>query len=207
MDRHDDLAVALTPLIDVLERLGVAWYVGGSVASTVHGRFRATNDVDVIAELCEEHAGELRAALEADHYVDEESIRDAVRHESSFNLVHFGTGLKIDVFVPANSEYEASVRAGRVSEPIGDAGNTRRLWIASAEDTILAKLVWHRRGGEASERQWRDVQGVIELRAAALDVEYLRRWAPVLGIADLLEQALAEVREAPVALPSHDKSG
>ena len=89
MDEHDDLAVALTPLIDVLDRLGVAWYVGGSVASTVHGRFRATNDVDVIANLRDEHASPLRAALAADHYIDQESIRDAVRHVSRFNLVHF----------------------------------------------------------------------------------------------------------------------
>ena len=195
MDRHDDLVVALTPLTDVLERLGVAWYVGGSVASTVHGRFRATNDVDVIADLREEHASPLRAALEANHYVDEESIRDAVRHESRFNLVHYGTGLKIDVFIAADSEYENGVRARRVSEPIGDAADRRHLWVASAEDTILAKLAWYRRGGEASERQWRDVQGVIELRGRELDVEYLRRWARVLGIDDLLDQALGEVRK------------
>ena len=66
MDRNDDLVVALTPLIDVLDRLNVAWYVGGSVASTVHGRFRATNDVDVIvAGLREEHASPIRRALEA----------------------------------------------------------------------------------------------------------------------------------------------
>ena len=192
MDEHDDLVVALTPVIDVLDRLGVAWYVGGSVASTVHGRFRATNDVDVIANLRDEHASQLRAELEADHYVDEESIRDAVRHQSSFNIVHFETGLKIDVFVATDSEYEAGVRARRVSEPIGDAGSTRRLWIASAEDTILAKLGRYQRGGGVSERQWRDVQGVIELRGSELDMEYLRRWAPVLGIAELLEQALAE---------------
>ena len=128
MDSHDDLVAALAPLIDILDRLGVAWYVGGSVASTVHGHFRATNDVDVIAWLREDHAATIRESLEADHYVDESSIREAVQRRSSFNLVHFGTGLKIDVFVPANSEYEASVRAGRVSEPIDDAGSTRRLW-------------------------------------------------------------------------------
>ena len=192
MGGNDDLTVALTPLIDLLDLLEVDWYVGGSVASTVHGRFRATNDVDVIADLREEHASGIRIALEGDHFVDEESIREAVRHRSSFNLVHFGTGLKIDVFVAADSEYEAGVRARRVSEPIGDAGRTRRLWIASAEDTILAKLRWYRRGGEVSERQWLDVQGVIELRGHVLDVEYLRRWAPVLGIADLVERALAE---------------
>ena len=192
MDENDDLTVALTPLIDLLDRLEVDWYVGGSVASTVHGRFRATNDVDVIADLRADHASMIRAALEADHFVDEESIREAVRHRSSFNLVHFGTGLKIDVFVAADSEYEAGVRARRVSEPVGDDRRTRRLWIASAEDTILAKLRWYRRGGEVSERQRRDVQGVIELRGRALDVEYLRRWAPVLGIADLVERALAQ---------------
>ena len=182
-------------MIETLDRLGVTWYIGGSVASTVHGRFRATNDVDVIADLRGEHTGQLRAALEADHYVDEESIREAVQRRSSFNLVHFGTGLKLGVFVAADSEYEAGVRARRVSEPIGDAGNARRLWIASAEDTILAKLGWYRRGGEASQRQWRDVQGVIELRGPELDVGYLRRWAPVLGIDDLLERAIAEARE------------
>ena len=195
MDEHDDLVAALTPLTDVLDRLGVTWYVGGSVASTVHGRFRATNAADVIADLREEHAARLRTALEAGHYVDEESIRSAVQHRSSFNLVHFATGLKVDVFVAADSEYEAGVRARRVSEPIGDPGGGRRLWIASAEDTILAKLRWYRLGGETSERQWSDVRGVVELRGSELDREYLRRWASVLGVHDLLEKALAEARE------------
>ena len=195
MDEHDDLVVALTPLIDVLDRLGVAWYLGGSVASTVHGRFRATNDVDVIANLRDEHASPLRAALAADHHIDEESIRDAVRHVSRFNLVHFGTGLKIDVFIAADSEYAAGVPARRESEPIGDTGSARRLWVASAEDTVLAKLDWYRRGGESSERQWRDIQGVFELRGSELDVAYLNRWAPVLGVADLLERVLAEGRK------------
>ena len=91
--------------------------------------------------------------LEADHYVDDESIRTAVRRRSSFNLVHFGTGLKIDVFVAPDSGYEASVRARRVSEPFGDARGARRLWIASAEDTVLAKLPSRRRCvGEAVAR-------------------------------------------------------
>ena len=194
MDERDEYLAALTPLIDLLNRLGIAWYVGGSVASTVHGRFRATNDVDMIADLRAEHTEALRVALDADHYVDEDSIRDAVRRRSSFNLLHFGTGLKIDVFVAADSEYEASVRARRVLQPVGDGPSARHLWIASAEDTILAKLAWYRRGGEVSERQWSDVQGVIELRNRDLDIDYLRRWAPILGVADLLEQALTEAQ-------------
>ncbi len=197
MDEHSDLVTALTPFIDLLDRLEVTWYVGGSVASTVHGRFRATNDIDVIADLREEHAVAIREALEADHYVDEESIREAVRRRSSFNLVHFGTGLKIDVFVVPDSAYEAAVRARRISEPFGDGRGGRCLRIASAEDTILAKLVRYRRGGEVSDTQWRDVQGVIGLRDRELDFEYVRRWAPALGVSDLLEQALTEARERP----------
>ena len=150
MDEHDDLVVALAPLIDVLDRLGVAWYVGGSVASTVHGHFRATNDIDVIAALEKEHAAAIHEVLSTGHYVDENSIRDAVQRRSSFNLVHYGTGLKIDVFVPSDSDYEAGVRARRVLEPFGGGCGARRLWIASAEDTVLAKLPSRRRGvGEA----------------------------------------------------------
>ena len=194
MDDHDDLVVALAPFIEVLDRLGVAWYVGGSVASSVHGHFRATNDIDVIAHLQERHVGAIRESLEADHYVEESSIREAVQRRSSFNLVHYGTGLKIDVFVPPDSEYEAGVRARRVAEPFGGGRDVRRLWIGSAEDTVLAKLAWFRRGGEVSEMQWRDVQGIIELRDNELDCDYLHRWAPVLGISDLLEHALAEAR-------------
>ena len=65
MDERDEYLAALTPLIDLLNRLGIAWYVGGSVASTVHGRFRATNDVDMIADLRAEHAEALRGARDA----------------------------------------------------------------------------------------------------------------------------------------------
>ena len=65
MDGREELLIALTPLIDALDRLRVTWYIGGSVASTLHGRFRATNDIDVIADLREEHAEAIRAALEA----------------------------------------------------------------------------------------------------------------------------------------------
>lgn len=192
MDERDDLVVTLTPFVELLDRLGVDWYVGGSVASGVHGRFRATNDVDVIANLREEHAAEIGAALGGNHYVDEQSIVEAVRRRSSFNLVHYGTGIKIDVFVAPETEYHARARARRVEEPVEDVTTSTRLWIASAEDTVLAKLEWYRRGGEVSERQWRDVQGVIELSGPVLDLEYLRHWAPELGVADLLERALTE---------------
>jgi len=104
----------------------VIWYVGGSVASTVHGQFRATNDIDLVAEPRAEHAPEIQSELGADHYVDVESIVDACRRRSSFNLVHFGTGLKIDVFDVPDSEYAATAGARRVRARVRHAGAPRR---------------------------------------------------------------------------------
>ena len=65
---------------------------------------------------------------------------------------------------------------------------------SSPEDVILAKLEWYRLGGEVSERQWRDILGVIKTRASALDEVYLRKWAKDLKIGDLLEHALKAMK-------------
>ena len=64
---------------------------------------------------------------------------------------------------------------------------------ASPEDTILAKLEWYRLGNEVSERQWRDVLGVLKTRAGTLELSYLQKWADELKVSDLLERALKEM--------------
>jgi hypothetical protein len=66
------------------------------------------------------------------------------------------------------------------------------LFFASAEDTVLAKLDWYRQGGCVSDRQWRDVLGVLKVQAGALDHLYLAHWAGELGVTQLLHRALDE---------------
>ena len=66
--------------------------------------------------------------------------------------------------------------------------------VASAEDTVLAKLEWFRRGGETSERQWWDIVGVLRVNPA-VDTGYMKRWSAELGVADLLVQALAQAAQ------------
>jgi hypothetical protein len=188
-----DLLAALEPVIDALEKLGVRYQVGGSVASSVHGMARSTMDVDVVAELEDSHVGELVRSLQGDYFIDENQVRAAVRERASFNLIHQATIMKIDVFLPKQRPYDRQALARGIDEPIAEAAESRRIRFAAAEDVILAKLEWYRLGNEISERQWADVLGILRVQRDRLDVAYLQRWAVELCVEDLLTRALGEV--------------
>lgn len=192
MSASDELADALRPVVEALDRLSVSWYVGGSVASGAFGEFRATNDVDVVADLRLEHAEPLVAALGDAYFADLESIRHAIRRRASFNAVHFDTMLKIDVFVLRRRAYDREALRRRVTKRVSTMPGSMSINLASPEDVILAKLDWYRQGDGVSERQWKDVQGVLRVQSTAIDVVYLRLWAAELGLNDLLARALAE---------------
>ena len=183
-------ALRITALVaKVLDQLGVSHAVVGSLASSLHGIPRSTNDADIVAALGAQHAEPMAAALGNDFYIDADMIRDAVAHASEFNVIHLGTMFKVDVFVPDRDSRAQLERATLVAV---DADETLVLRVASPEDTIAHKLSWFRRGGETSDRQWQDVLGVIAVQGAALDVEYLRRAADALSVRDLLDRAVVE---------------
>ncbi len=183
------LALAVGRELDALQ---VAWVVGGSVASSIHGLPRSTQDIDLVADLRRVHAGPLSRALEGEFYVDREAIVDACVRRASFNLVHFESATKIDVFLPRGDRLSAAQLERRklwqVGEAIGEA-----LPVLSAEDVVLQKLRWFSVGGGVSERQWRDVLGVLTVRHGVLDLDYMRGQAGPAGLAELLERALADV--------------
>lgn len=176
----------------VLEALGVPYLVGGSMASIFHGMMRTTNDADLVAELGMEHVDAFAAALRSTFYLDEESIRDAIQTRSSFNVIHLDTMFKVDVFISRRRPFDlARFQRGARQTLLASSGEGATM--SSAEDAILAKLEWYRLGGEVSERQWRDVLGVLKTQGARLDVAYLRTWAEGLGVLDLLERAFVSV--------------
>jgi len=187
-----DLLAALEPVARTLERLGVAYYVGGSVASGVHGSPRSTMDADVVADLRPEHAAPLVAALGDAYYADEQSITEAIARRSSFNLIHFATAFKIDVFAAKRGAYEVESLRRRAPDTLSDSPGSPTFPFCSAEDIVLAKLDWYRKGGHVSAHQWRDVLGVLRSKQTLLDLAYLRRWATDLRVDDLLARALAE---------------
>jgi hypothetical protein len=186
-----ELFAALWPVVEVLDRLSVRYYVGGSAASSIHGVPRASVDVDVTAELSLPHVPAFVEALSTDYYLDEGRVRDAVTRRRSFNAIHLATMLKVDVFVSRDRPFDREVFA-RAATRTGGPQASGAYRFASAEDVVLLKLEWFRAGGEVSDRQWADVLGVVRAVADKLDRPYLERWAPTIGVADLLERAEAE---------------
>ncbi len=184
----------LTLLVaQTLEQLGIPYAIGGSLASSLHGVMRATLDVDIVADMKLEHVQPLVAALAPEFYADDEMMRDAIEHRSSFNLIHYKTAFKVNIFIRKlrpfdRMQLQRRARSVIVSDP------EQSVYVTSPEDTILAKLEWYRLGGEASDRQWRDILGVMKTRAGALDLAYLHQWAGELQVADLFDQALAEAQ-------------
>ena len=175
----------------VLERLAVRYVIGGSLASAMHGTARATMDADLVVDLQDAQVAPFVAALQADFYVDEMAARQAVARHSSFNLIHFETMFKVDLFVAKPRAFDEAQLANR-RVAIVSINPERKAYILSAEDTILAKLEWYRLGNEQSERQWRDVRGILRVQGSRLDLNYMREAALGLGVGDLLRRLIEE---------------
>ncbi|HEU4508970.1 MAG TPA: DUF6036 family nucleotidyltransferase [Pyrinomonadaceae bacterium] len=190
-----DLPLSVLFLIaTTLEQHGVRYVLVGSFASSIHGMYRSTADIDILADIKTEQVRPLFEALRHSFYVDEQAMRDAVAQRRSFNAIHFDSVFKVDFFVPKADDFSRAQLDRRQSRRLSrDRDET--VWVASAEDTILAKLRWFRAGQETSTTQWSDVVGVLGTSRDTLDVEYLRRWAKELDVYDLLEKALDDVRE------------
>lgn len=186
-----DLVAALFPVADAFEALGVRYYLGGSVASSAHGIARASLDADIIAALELHHVDPLTNRLQSAYYIPVDRLRAAVAGRLSCNFIHMSTMFKIDVFVSKGRPFDRQAAERARAQALDESPDARCFPVASPEDTVLAKLEWFRLGGETSERQWWDIVGVLKV-TGDVDPEYLRRWAVSLGVADLLERALAE---------------
>lgn len=176
----------------VFEKLGVPYLISGSLASTLYGMVRSTQDSDLIAEMRLEHLQPFVSALQDEFYVDDQMIAEAVQRNASFNIIHRETMFKVDVFIPRPRPFLQSqlARAQRQTFTFESDVSAK---FASAEDTILSKLEWYRLGGEVSERQWRDILGILKTRSGELDLAYMQKWARELEVEDSLKRALNEV--------------
>lgn len=190
-ERGDLVALRVVLEVAALDRLGIAYCLGGSFASSLHGLPRSTVDADLIADLRREDAARFGAALEGHFYLDPERIEQAITFRRSFNLIHLETMFKVDVFILRDDAAARRELERRQRFQVGATPN-EVLMVASAEDVVLEKLRWFRLGNEVADRQWSDVLGVLRVQRGRLDLDYLWRSAEEAGLEDLLRRALDE---------------
>ncbi|MFN2513433.1 MAG: DUF6036 family nucleotidyltransferase [Pyrinomonadaceae bacterium] len=166
----------------------------GSLASSMHGMYRSTADIDLLADIKPEHVRPLLDALNKSFYVDDEhAVQQAVEQRRSFNAIHFDSVFKVDIFIPKGDAFARKQLERRQLRKI-TPDSDEFLYVATAEDTILAKLRWYRDDGEVSSTQWSDVLGILGVNDLSLEFDYLGEWSESLGVRDLLERALTSAK-------------
>ena len=188
----DPITLAIQ-VAEIFDRLEIPYLVGGSVASSLLGEPRATLDVDMVADLTREKVPAFVTAVESQFYVSEQAVIDAMLYQSSFNLIHFETTEKVDIFLLSDQLLSQSKMSRRQRIPVTENAD-EFLYLPTPEDIILQKLICYRLGMSQSDRQWRDVLGVLKIQGEKLDFEYLDQWSETLKLTDMLAQALQEAR-------------
>ena len=176
----------------ILDELGIQYVVVGSFASSARGFQRATRDVDILARIGLDQVELIHERLRGRYYIDRLLIRSAVINRGHFNAIHLDSMFKVDVFVPSDSDLLSQQQLSRHLPEKLSPDSDAIVYVATAEDTLLAKLIWYGKGDRLSDRQWADVVGIIRLQGDRLDQVYLEDWAAKLGLTELLFQALDE---------------
>lgn len=175
-------------MAQLLEAAGIPFMIAGSFASTTHGLPRSTQDLDLVIDPPTPAALEtlLSSISSLQYYVDADTAREAVKWRSMFNLIDLASGWKVDLILRKNRAFSREEFARRMKMTILGVPT----FVASPEDTIVAKLEWSKLSG-GSQRQLRDVAGIIATVGAELDRAYIERWVRDLDLADDWATAMA----------------
>ncbi len=176
-------------VVDRIGKLGIPYFITGSIASSYYGIPRYTHDIDVVVTISQQNSAEIIRLFSGEGYISQEGIRDALSGTGMFNFIHSETGLKVDFWIDRGEPFTKScfARARKVELSEG-------FWVmmASPEDVLLHKVYWDHL--MPSERQLRDARGIIVVQGDKLDMSYIEQWAKTLGIEQGMKELLSERR-------------
>ena len=176
----------------LLDSLGIAYSIGGSLAGSFAGEPRATLDIDIVIDLDSARVSLLARALEGEFYINEDALRRAVEERSWTNAIHEATSIKVDFFIAGGTPLDADLLRRRIAVSVSGIDDPP-VWVHSPEDILLQKLRWFERSNRTSDRQWRDVLAIVRTQGKRLDRVYLKSGAERLQVVELLQRALSEV--------------
>lgn len=196
-----DFMAVMQPALQIFERLGIFAYIGGSLASSLHGMHQLAPDIDLVLNLPDPAPDELLAALRAHYAFDETQVAHALQQRTSFSLIRLNTLCKLDVIVPQTGVFDQEMH--RFIEPYILEEQSPPCFVASAAEMILWKLRRYQQytltahDGMEDDATWNDLLGMLKVQALTLDYPLLNRWANAFGISPLLTRALIDAGTLP----------
>ncbi len=186
--------LVLKQLTDALDELKIGYAIGGSIASSIYGKVRFTQDVDITVAPFGDKAERLHAMLKEDFYISKDAMAQALSNRGSFNIIHLTSAFKIDIFIQKDDDFHRQIFHRRKKLKLDESIN-HLFDIVSPEDIILLKLQWYQAAGCVSERQWSDVLGVLSVQGRSLEMKYLENCSGKLGLGEMLQKAIDEAHE------------
>jgi len=183
--------LVLKQLTDALDDMRITYAIGGSVASSVYGKVRFTQDADITVASLADKAERLYTVLKENFYISKDAMYQAISNRGSFNVIHLTSAFKIDIFIQKDDDFHRQLFLRKRKVKLDDSIE-HFFDIVSAEDIILLKLQWYQSAGCVSERQWSDVLGVLAVQAQSLDMKYLKNCSEKLGFSDIFNRAIQE---------------
>ncbi|NJM44830.1 MAG: hypothetical protein HC860_00635 [Alkalinema sp. RU_4_3] len=171
----------------ILQAMGLRYYITGGVAAIAYGEPRTTQDLDLVMDLDPASISHLVEQLEmAGFYVP--GVEDITSGRISIlQITHMESISRADLVIANAGAWTELKYERRQRIPIEGLGD---LYFASPEDLILSKLSWGKQS--RSDKQWRDVLGILKVQSDRLDRDYLNTWAETLSLTPELTQAFAE---------------
>jgi len=191
---NGEQVTVIRKLTDVLDDLEIEYAIGGSIASSLYGTVRFTQDADITVKEFRGVAQKLYERLKDEFYLSREAMLGALDSCGSFNAIHLETSFKIDMFVQGPNEFDKQLLARSKRVRLSDS-EEKRFCVVSPEDVVLLKLRWYVRSGCKSDQQWDDILGVLRVQGESVDFKYMKRWSRELGVDQLLQRAISESKE------------